>query len=162
PPARRHAPRARRGAGRRGAVGGRARRRARELAGEDVPADARADAAIEPAPTVLTWGARAPRPGASDCARRGAAFAAASSGRAAASFAVGLAIGVTPLWGVHWLLVAAVCVPLRLDAGVAFLASNVSLPFVAPFITFAEIELGARVLRGTWLAMTPPDVERIS
>lgn len=64
---------------------------------------------------------------------------------------MGLAIGVTPLWGVHWLLLGAVCLPLRLDARVAWLASNVSLPFFAPFITFAEIEIGARVLRGAWL-----------
>ncbi len=79
--------------------------------------------------------------------------------RAAASVALGLAIGVTPLWGVHWLLVLAVCVPLRLDAGVAFLASNVSLPFLAPFITFAEIEVGARALHGAWAALTVDDVK---
>ncbi|HEY8072682.1 MAG TPA: DUF2062 domain-containing protein [Labilithrix sp.] len=79
--------------------------------------------------------------------------------RAAASVAIGLAIGVTPLWGAHWLLVIAICVPLKLDAGVAFLASNISLPFIAPFITFAEIEVGARVLGGTWLALRVDDVK---
>ena len=68
-------------------------------------------------------------------------------GRAAASVAIGIAVGVTPLWGVHWALVLAICLPLRLDAGVAYLASNVSLPFFAPFITFAEIAVDARVLR---------------
>ncbi len=82
--------------------------------------------------------------------------------RAAASVAIGLAIGVTPLWGVHWLIVLAVCVPLRLDAGVAFLASNVSLPFIAPFITFAELEVGARLVRGGWLAMKPEDVRGVA
>jgi len=75
--------------------------------------------------------------------------------RAGASVAIGLAIGVTPLWGTHWMIVLLVTVPLRLDAGLAFLASNVSLPFVAPFITFAEIELGARLLRGAWLPVDP-------
>jgi uncharacterized protein (DUF2062 family) len=82
--------------------------------------------------------------------------------RAAASVAIGLAIGVTPLWGLHWLLVLAVCVPLRLDAGVAFLASNVSLPFVAPFITFAELEVGSRLVHGAWLAMKPDDVRGLA
>jgi uncharacterized protein (DUF2062 family) len=81
--------------------------------------------------------------------------------RAAASVAIGLAIGVTPLWGVHWLLVLAVCMPLRLDAGVAFLASNISLPFIAPFITFAELEVGARVVRGAWVAMTPDEARAV-
>jgi uncharacterized protein (DUF2062 family) len=82
--------------------------------------------------------------------------------RAAASVAIGLAIGVTPLWGVHWLIVLAICLPLRLDAGVAFLASNISLPFIAPFITFAELEVGARIVRGAWLAMKPEDVRGLT
>jgi uncharacterized protein (DUF2062 family) len=73
--------------------------------------------------------------------------------RAAASVAVGLAIGVTPLWGVHWLLVLGVCLLLDLDAVVAFVASNVSLPFIAPFITLAEIEIGAWVLTGHGLPL---------
>jgi uncharacterized protein (DUF2062 family)/2-polyprenyl-3-methyl-5-hydroxy-6-metoxy-1,4-benzoquinol methylase len=74
--------------------------------------------------------------------------------RAALSVAVGLAIGVTPLWGTHVFLVLLVCVPLRLDVAVAYLASNISLPFIAPFLTFAEIELGARALNGAWLPIT--------
>jgi len=60
--------------------------------------------------------------------------------------AVGLIIGMTPVFGLHWLIVIGVCVPLRLDAGVAYLAANISLPFIAPFITFAELETGAFVL----------------
>ena len=51
--------------------------------------------------------------------------------------------------------------PLKLDAGLAFLASNISLPFIAPFITFAEIEAGARVLHGAWLVITPDDARKI-
>lgn len=68
--------------------------------------------------------------------------------RAAASVAVGLAIGVTPLWGVHLPLVLAVCLPLSLDAPVAYLAANISLPFIAPFLTMIELELGSLVLTG--------------
>lgn len=83
-------------------------------------------------------------------------------GRAAASVAVGIAIGVLPLWGVHWALVLAVCLPLRLDASVAYLASNVSLPFFAPFITFAEIAIGSRVLRGAWPTIAPEQVKHIA
>ncbi|MEZ4264516.1 MAG: DUF2062 domain-containing protein [Polyangiaceae bacterium] len=74
--------------------------------------------------------------------------------RAAASVAVGLAIGVLPLWGTHWALVLAVCVPLRLDTAVAYLAANVSIPPVAPFITMAELELGSRILTGAWMHVT--------
>lgn len=80
--------------------------------------------------------------------------------RAATSVAVGLAIGVTPLWGVHFLLVIAVCVPFRLDVVLAYVASNISLPFIAPFLTFAEMELGARALTGAWLPRTTVDAMR--
>lgn len=81
--------------------------------------------------------------------------------RLGASVAVGLAIGVTPLWGLHWALLLAVCLPLRLDTGVAWIASNVSLPFIAPFLTFAEIQIGARVLRGAWPAVTLDEVRAL-
>jgi uncharacterized protein (DUF2062 family) len=82
-------------------------------------------------------------------------------GRAGASVAVGIAIGVMPLWGVHWLLVLAICLPLRLDAGIAYLAANISLPFIAPFITFAEIAVGFRVLTGTWPTLTVDQVKSV-
>jgi len=73
--------------------------------------------------------------------------------RAAGSVAVGLAIGVTPLWGAHIFLVLAVCVPLRLDAPLSYLAANVSIPPIAPFLTFAELEIGAYAVTGVPLAM---------
>jgi uncharacterized protein (DUF2062 family) len=60
--------------------------------------------------------------------------------------AIGLAIGLTPLYGLHLALVLALCLPLRLDAAVAYVASNVSLPFLAPFLVAAEITIGAAVL----------------
>jgi uncharacterized protein (DUF2062 family) len=83
-----------------------------------------------------------------------------TASRAAVSVMIGLAVGVTPLWGTHWMIVLALTVPLRLDAGLALLASNVSLPFVAPFITLTEVELGARLLRGTWLPVDPRGLRR--
>jgi uncharacterized protein (DUF2062 family) len=81
--------------------------------------------------------------------------------RAALSVAVGIAIGVTPLWGLHWILVLAICLPLRLDAGVAYLAANVSLPFIAPFITTSEIAIGTRLVEGAWPQITPQMVHTI-
>jgi uncharacterized protein (DUF2062 family) len=81
--------------------------------------------------------------------------------RAALSVAIGVAIGVMPLWGLHWLLVLAICLPLRLDAGVAYLAANVSLPFIAPFITTSEIAIGTRIVEGHWPAISPEMVHTI-
>jgi SAM-dependent methyltransferase len=79
--------------------------------------------------------------------------------RAAASVAVGLAIGVTPLWGLHFWLVLAVCVPLRLDSRIAYLAANISLPFIAPFLTAAEIEIGLFARSGHWMAVDARAIE---
>jgi uncharacterized protein (DUF2062 family) len=77
-----------------------------------------------------------------------------TAGRAAASVGVGLLIGVTPLWGLHFWLVVAVCVPLKLDAAVAYLAANISLPFIAPFLTLAEVEIGSVALTGHGVALS--------
>jgi uncharacterized protein (DUF2062 family) len=73
--------------------------------------------------------------------------------RAALSVAVGLAVGVTPLWGGHIFLVLAICVPLGLDAPVSYLAANVSIPPIAPLLALAEVELGAWLLTGRALAL---------
>jgi len=82
--------------------------------------------------------------------------------RAALSVAVGLVIGMTPAFGLHWLLVIGVCVPLRLDTGVAYLAANISMPLIAPFITLAEIETGALVLHGRFMGLHPDDMKTVA
>ena len=82
--------------------------------------------------------------------------------RAALSVGLGLVIGITPAFGFHWLLVVAVCVPLRLDTGVAYLAANISMPLIAPFLTFAEVEVGARMLHGHWLSLAPRDMKTLA
>lgn len=60
--------------------------------------------------------------------------------------AAGLLIGVTPAVGAHLFLVLLLCVPLRLDAPVAYLAANISVPPVAPLLWLAELELGSWLL----------------
>jgi uncharacterized protein (DUF2062 family)/SAM-dependent methyltransferase len=66
-----------------------------------------------------------------------------SRSRAALAVAIGLFIGCQPFYGLHFVLVLAVCLPLRLDAVLAYLAANISNPLVAPFLIFAEVETGA-------------------
>jgi len=53
----------------------------------------------------------------------------------------------------HFWLVVGVCLPLRLDARLAYVAANVSLPFIAPFLGLAEVQLGALVRSGHTLAI---------
>ena len=74
--------------------------------------------------------------------------------RAGLSVGIGIAIGCVPIYGAHWALVLAICLPLRLDAAASYLAANISNPFVAPFLLFAEVEIGSMVLTGHLLPVT--------
>ncbi len=69
-------------------------------------------------------------------------------GRAAASVGVGLFVGCLPVYGLHLPLCLGVCVPLRLDGVVAYVAANISNPLVAPFLLTLEVETGALLLTG--------------
>jgi uncharacterized protein (DUF2062 family) len=80
-----------------------------------------------------------------------------SRGRASASVAVGLFIGCLPLYGLHFVLCLAVCLPLRLDLLVAYLAANISNPLIAPLLVVLEVETGALLLTGRTV---PFDLER--
>ncbi len=80
--------------------------------------------------------------------------------RAALSVAVGLFIGVTPLYGLHLLLVMAVCLPFRLDVPISYLAANISMPLISPFLALAEIEIGSMVRTGAWRALSIDVIKR--
>ncbi len=66
--------------------------------------------------------------------------------RGAAAVAVGLFVGCQPIFGCHLPVIVFLCLWLRLDALVAYVAANVSNPFMAPAILTAEVQIGA-VLR---------------
>lgn len=67
------------------------------------------------------------------------------------SVALGLFVGCTPLYGLHSIIAGTVALVLRLDALIAYLASNISLPPVIPLLLFAEVQVGNLVLRGSFL-----------
>lgn len=71
--------------------------------------------------------------------------------RAALSVALGLFIGSQPIFGCHTPLVIAICLWFQLDAAVAWIASNVSNPFFAPFLMTGEVQVGAYLRRGSFL-----------
>ncbi len=74
--------------------------------------------------------------------------------RLVGSVALGMFIGCTPLYGFHIWLVLAAAAPLRLDALVAYLASNVSIPPMIPFLLFAEAQVGTFLLEGRFLELS--------
>lgn len=73
--------------------------------------------------------------------------------RAGFSVAVGLFVGVQPLYGLHLPLCLLICLPLRLDFLLAYAAANISNPLFAPIIVLSEIQLGSLVLDGKLLAI---------
>jgi uncharacterized protein (DUF2062 family)/2-polyprenyl-3-methyl-5-hydroxy-6-metoxy-1,4-benzoquinol methylase len=77
-----------------------------------------------------------------------------SPARAAGSVATGLFVGSLPLFGLHFPLCVAVCVPLRLDCVVAYLAANISNPLFAPLLVALEVETGALILHGQHVPFT--------
>ncbi len=71
-----------------------------------------------------------------------------SPARGAAAVALGLFIGCQPIFGCHLPVIVFLCLWLRLDALVAYVAANISNPFVAPAIVTAEVEIGAFLRTG--------------
>lgn len=64
----------------------------------------------------------------------------------ALSIALGIFIGITPLWGFHTIIVLFLAVILKLNKAIAFAFSNVSLPPFIPFIVLASFILGNYIL----------------
>jgi 2-polyprenyl-3-methyl-5-hydroxy-6-metoxy-1,4-benzoquinol methylase/uncharacterized protein (DUF2062 family) len=75
--------------------------------------------------------------------------------RAFWSVAVGLLIGVQPTPGLHLPVVLALCLPLRLDAAVSYLAANISIPPIAPFLWIASVQIGSLLLAGHTVPLSP-------
>lgn len=74
--------------------------------------------------------------------------------RLARSVALGLFVGCTPLYGFHIWLVLATAAPLRLDTLVAYVASNISIPPMIPFLLFSEAQVGTFLLEGRFLELS--------
>jgi len=68
--------------------------------------------------------------------------------RAAISVALGLFIGSQPIFGCHTPLVIGICLWFQLDAALAWVASNVSNPFFAPFLMTGEVQVGGYLRTG--------------
>ena len=77
--------------------------------------------------------------------------------RAAASVAVGLFVAFVPFYGIQTLICLLFTVPLRLDFPVAWVVTNFANPFTAPFLILVEIELGAWMVGGGWVSVSPRD-----
>jgi SAM-dependent methyltransferase len=78
----------------------------------------------------------------------------AGAGRETAAVALGVFIGCLPLYGLHLAICWIVGFVLGLNRLKMYFAANVSNPFVAPWLVFAEVQVGAWVRRGSFHPVT--------
>jgi SAM-dependent methyltransferase len=69
-------------------------------------------------------------------------------GRESAAIGVGVFIGCLPLYGLHLIICILAGRLLRLNRLKLYLAANLSNPFVAPWLLFAEVQAGSWLRRG--------------
>ena len=78
----------------------------------------------------------------------------AGARRETAAVALGVFIGCLPLYGLHLTICWIVGFFLGLNRLKMYFAANVSNPFVAPWLVFAEVQVGAWVRRGSFHPVT--------
>lgn len=64
---------------------------------------------------------------------------------------IGVLIGTTPFFGLHLAITIVVGTLLHLNRVVMYLAANISVPVIAPFLIFGSIQLGTLALTGQFL-----------
>jgi uncharacterized protein (DUF2062 family) len=74
--------------------------------------------------------------------------------RETAAFSLGVFIGCLPLYGLHLLICWTVGFALGLNRLKMYLAANISNPFVAPWLIFAEVQMGAWLRRGSFHSLS--------
>jgi len=75
------------------------------------------------------------------------------TGRLSVAVGVGTLVGSTPFYGFHIWNGAVVARLLRLNQVAVLLGEQVSLPFIAPFLIFASVQVGHGTLEGDWLTL---------
>jgi SAM-dependent methyltransferase/uncharacterized protein (DUF2062 family) len=76
-----------------------------------------------------------------------------SPGRGAAAVALGLFIGSIPIYGAHTPLVLGLCLWLRLDGFIAWVAANISNPLFSLVLVPVEVQVGAWLINGELFPM---------
>lgn len=62
--------------------------------------------------------------------------------------ALGTFIGCLPIFGFHLPVVLLLCLRFRLDGALAYVAANISNPFMAPLLIASEVQVGAICIEG--------------
>ena len=81
-----------------------------------------------------------------------------SPNKLALGVAVGVFVGCTPLWGAHLALAVTLAWLFRLNRVLVYAAANVANPLTVGPILFLELQVGHRLLSGTWMSLRLEDV----
>jgi uncharacterized protein len=82
--------------------------------------------------------------------------------RLAAGMAVGVFIGLTPLYGLHTLLALLAAFVFRLNKVATITGAWINLPWFAPFVYSFCLRLGDAVLTGDWSGFSPARVGELA
>jgi hypothetical protein len=81
-------------------------------------------------------------------------------GRLAFAVGLGLFCGIAPIWGYQMVAAGTLAHMLRLNKATALLASNISIPPIAPFILYGGLALGHWLFTGEALSFTAHQITR--
>jgi len=84
-----------------------------------------------------------------------------SPGKVGFAVGVGVFVGCSPLWGIHFPIAVLLATLFRLNRGIVYAAAYANNIFTAIPVLFAEVQVGHRILHGVWLPATLADVKTL-
>jgi uncharacterized protein (DUF2062 family)/2-polyprenyl-3-methyl-5-hydroxy-6-metoxy-1,4-benzoquinol methylase len=81
--------------------------------------------------------------------------------KVATAVALGVFVGVSPLWGLHFALCVLLATAFRLNRVLVYASANIGNPLTVAPILFAELQVGHRVLQGEWLPVALRDIRAV-
>lgn len=81
----------------------------------------------------------------------------ATPGRLGLAVAVGVVVGCSPFFGLHFWIGLLIAVLLRLNKIAVFLGSQISIPPLAPLVGYASVQVGSLLLQGRTVQLTLDD-----
>jgi uncharacterized protein (DUF2062 family) len=82
-------------------------------------------------------------------------------GKVGTGVGVGVFVGCSPLWGLHFPIAFLLAKLFRLNRMLVYAAAYIGNPLTAGPILFSELQLGHLLRYGSWLSITLADVERL-
>jgi uncharacterized protein (DUF2062 family)/2-polyprenyl-3-methyl-5-hydroxy-6-metoxy-1,4-benzoquinol methylase len=82
-------------------------------------------------------------------------------GKVAFAVGIGVFVGCSPFWGIHFAVAVLVATLFRLNRVIVYAAAYIGNPLTIVPILFAEVQMGHRLLHGTWLSITLADVATV-